>query len=75
MSGEMMEREMQQLEAENAELREKLECAARQNALNMQAFAECVEQRRAAMLRHQRIVRGLYRILNDAEELSEGQVP
>ena len=69
----MSEQRIAQLEAENAELREKLECAARQNAVNMQAFAECAEQRRAAILRHQWILRGLHRIVQDAEESCKGQ--
>ena len=65
----MSEQRIAQLEAENAELREKLECAARQNALNMQAFKECLAERESAYKRYHWLRRQLWQALNECAKV------
>ena len=89
MSGEMLEREFERLKAENAELRENLKCAARQNALNMQAFKAVIAEREMAYARYHWLRRQLWQALNERAKIdgeisreecvvdprAEGQVP
>ena len=65
----MSEQRIAQLEAENAELREKLECAARQNALNMQAFKACLAERESAYRRYHWLRRQLWQALNECAKI------
>ena len=69
----MSEQRIAKLETENAELREKLECAARQNALNMQAFKACLAERESAYRRYHWLRRQLWQALNECAKI-DGEI-